>query len=325
MEVGDKMNFKDLTGQKFGKLTVKNRAENQVSPSGKSQTRWNCKCDCGSDNIVVSGDYLKRSECPSCGCEAHKNRVVKNRLNNIGEKYGRLTIVNILWEEKPVKAVCKCDCGNDYIGVKADIVSGHTQSCGCLQAKNASAANTKDWSGCVAASGVEFVKQSYMNEKGQWVWECKCPLCENYFYELPAKVNNCHTTSCGCRIQSFGETYIQSLLEDFGIKFKTQWTFEDCKDIYVLRFDFAILYDEKLLGLIEYDGKQHFEPIEYFGGEDGFRKAQRRDQIKNTYRDAHNISLLRIPYTYSLKDIETKIYEYYLSLTTAGDMWQHVS
>ena len=157
-----------------------------------------------------------------------------------------------------------------------------------------------------------------MNDYGQWVWECRCPLCSNLFYELPAKVNNGHTTSCGCRIQSFGESYIQSLLENMKLQYTSQYTFNDCKNRYVLRFDFALFYDGKLIGLIEYDGKQHFESIEFFGGQEGFIKTKQRDEIKNMYCKTNNIPLLRIPYTMSIEDIRHKIYEYYLSLTTAG-------
>lgn len=313
------MKFNDLTGQKFGHLTITGRAPSKIESSGKTRTMWYCFCDCGNPDIIkVSGDYLKRSECPSCGCEAKKSKIEKNRINNIGQKFGRLTIVDILWDEKPTKAVCKCDCGNSYIGVKADIVSGHTQSCGCLQSEKTSIANTKDWTSYVAENGVKFIKQDHMNKKGQWIWECECPLCGNKFYEFPAKVNNGHTTSCGCRIQSFGESYIQSLLENMNIQFRPQYTFNDCKSIYTLRFDFGILYNEQLLGLIEYDGKQHFEPIEFFGGQKGFEKTKNRDEIKNTYCSYHNIPLLRLPYTLSLDEIKNQIYEYYLSLTTAG-------
>lgn len=311
------MSFKDLTGLQFGKLTVVNRAESKIDKSGKRRTMWNCICDCN-NNIVVSGDYLKRSECPSCGCEAKKNRIEKNRVDNVGEKYGRLTIVDVIWGDGRTKAVCKCDCGNDYIAVKSDIVTGHTQSCGCLHSKITSFVNTKDWTGHFALSGVKLIRQHHMNNKGQWIWECECPICNNVFYELPAKVNNGHTTSCGCRVQSFGESYIQSLLENIKASFIPQYTFPDCKCVNTLHFDFAIFHNDNLLGLIEYDGKQHFEPIDFFGGKDGFEKTKKRDEIKNTYCKTHNIPLLRLPYTLSLDDIKKELYEYYLSLTTAG-------
>lgn len=312
------MKFNDLTGQKFGKLTILGRAPSKIDKSGKSRTMWYCKCDCKDEVIIVSGDYLKRSECPSCGCEATKNRIEKNRVNNIGEKFGRLTIVDILWDNERSVAVCKCDCGNDYIGIKSDIVTGHTQSCGCLQSEHTSAANTKDWSGYVSDYGIEFLYQDCMNDKGQWLWKCRCGICKNVFTALPAKVNNGHITSCGCRIQSSGEEYIKNLLEEARIDFVPQYKFDDCKLKYVLRFDFAVISNSKLLGLVEYDGKQHFEPIEFFGGEDGFKKTQERDEIKNAYCELHNIPLLRLPYTLSTDEIKTRIYEYYLSLTTAG-------
>ena len=55
------MNFKDLTGKKFGKLTALKRAPNKLSGS-KPRTRWTCLCDCG-NSIDVLYDYLKYSEC----------------------------------------------------------------------------------------------------------------------------------------------------------------------------------------------------------------------------------------------------------------------
>lgn len=310
------MPLKDFSGQKIGKLEVLKRAPNKIT-GGKNRTMWTCQCDCG-NNIDVSSDYLKRSECPSCGCETNRMKIEKNRINNIGEKHGMLKIIDIIWDDGKAKAICECDCGNNYIGNKADIICGHTQSCGCLQSKRASESNTKDWAGVVSDYGVEFICKDHMNEKGQWMWKCKCGVCGNYFIALPAKINNGHITSCGCRIQSSGEEYISSLLKELNVNFEQQYIFKDCKYKYVLKFDFAILYNKDVIGVIEYDGKQHFEPIDFFGGVDGFRKTQTRDEIKNNYCKEHNIPILRIPYTMSIEEIKNIIYEYYLSLTTAG-------
>jgi len=60
--------FQDLTGLKFGKLTVIERAEN--SPIG--HTRWDCRCECGNETIVSSSD-LKSGNTKSCGCLKKKN------------------------------------------------------------------------------------------------------------------------------------------------------------------------------------------------------------------------------------------------------------
>lgn len=311
------MRFKDLAGQQLGRSMIISRVESRIDKSGKPRTVWNCKCECGNEFEALA-DSLKRNPdlvCPEC---TNKNRSKNNRINVVGNKYGRLTILDIIPNTYPTKVRCKCDCGNEHICLQADVVNGHTQSCGCLQSINTSIANTKDWTGYIAESGIEFLYQDYKNNKGQWVWKCKCGICGNVFSELPARVNNGHVTSCGCRVQSFGEEYVKGVLQGMKVDFVPQYTFDDCKHIYTLHFDFAIFSNNNLLGLIEYDGKQHFEPIDWFGGEVGFKNTKKRDEIKNVYCKQNNIPLLRLPYTLCLNDIKTKIYEYYESLTTAG-------
>lgn len=82
--------FKDLTGQKFGKLLVLER-------TGISKNRrllWKCQCDCGNIHIANSGDLISGNTC-SCGC-IHKeqmreyNRKVKKAYNeyDLSGEYG---------------------------------------------------------------------------------------------------------------------------------------------------------------------------------------------------------------------------------------------
>ena len=301
------MGLIDLTGKQFTNLKVLYRAENSVK-NGKTRTRWHCKCNCGNEMDILYDNLARR---PNIACKecANKNRAIHNRTNVVGQKFGRLTVVDILWDKTPTKAICKCDCGNDYIAAKSDIVSGHTQSCGCLQSERTSKANTKDWSGCISDYGIEFLHRDYMNDKGQWMWKCKCGCCGNIFTALPAKINNGHITSCGCRVQSSGEEYIITVLNELNIEFIPQYKFDDCKFKYILRFDFAIFDNNKFIGLIEFDGQQHFEPIDFFGGKDAFDKTVERDNIKNSYCESNNVPLLRLPYTLKQEEIKDKIYE----------------
>jgi very-short-patch-repair endonuclease len=60
-----------------------------------------------------------------------------------------------------------------------------------------------------------------------------------------------------------------------------------------LKFDF---YLPNYNLCIEYDGRQHFEPIDFFGGEKNFEIIKKRDKIKNEYCLNNNIHLIRIPY-----------------------------
>jgi hypothetical protein len=65
-------NFQDLTGQRFGRLTVLKRTDDYISPSGNRLVQWLCRCDCGSEKITTSAS-LKRGTAQSCGC-LHKEK-----------------------------------------------------------------------------------------------------------------------------------------------------------------------------------------------------------------------------------------------------------
>lgn len=62
-------NFKDLTGRRFGRLTVLERTEDYVSPSGNRCSQWLCQCDCGNTTVVVTSS-LTLGITSSCGCKS---------------------------------------------------------------------------------------------------------------------------------------------------------------------------------------------------------------------------------------------------------------
>jgi hypothetical protein len=100
-----------------------------------------------------------------------------------------------------------------------------------------------------------------------------------------------------CVKPSKGEVAITDFLIKNNIKHDSQFEFEDCKYKRPLPFDFVIFNEDGSINyLIEYDGEQHFEPIEIFGGEEKFIQNQRNDSIKNKYCKENNIKLIRIPY-----------------------------
>lgn len=80
----------NLTGQRFGRLVVLERANDYIKPNGSHCIRWKCKCDCGNISFVVSWK-LKSGNTRSCGCmqreiakELGKNipRKIKQNPNN---------------------------------------------------------------------------------------------------------------------------------------------------------------------------------------------------------------------------------------------------
>ena len=127
----------DLTGQKFGKLTV-------ISCAGKLDGRrysWNCQCDCGNTCVVLSG-RLRNGNTKSCGCgkydglkQYNLNQSEKNKIL-IGTKFGKLTVIEDLGFRPQVEGhtrrwyKCECECGNIKEIMGNMLKQGQTSSCG---------------------------------------------------------------------------------------------------------------------------------------------------------------------------------------------------
>ena len=121
-----------------------------------------------------------------------------------------------------------------------------------------------------------------------------------------------HKRGQGCPscTESKGEREIRILLIDKDIDFNQEHTFDDCKNILPLRFDF---YLPEHNVCIEYQGRQHYEPVDFFGGVSGFENRQYRDKIKEGYCIDNNIQLLKIRYD---EDVSNFLNEYFNSKCT---------
>lgn len=106
---------------------------------------------------------------------------------------------------------------------------------------------------------------------------------------------NHHLSGIGCPIcnSSKGEIEISKLLTENNVKFKEQHRFDDCRNKQPLPFDF---YLPELDTCIEYDGIQHYRPVDYFGGKGALEKRKMIDKIKTEYCKENNIRLIRIRY-----------------------------
>lgn len=73
--------FNDLTGKRFGMVTVLSRAPNQVGLHGEQRAMWNCVCDCG-NKTIHRGSHLSSGAIKSCGC------------------YGRVALLNAIYTHR---------------------------------------------------------------------------------------------------------------------------------------------------------------------------------------------------------------------------------
>lgn len=291
-------------GNKYGKLTV---LEKVPRPEGRpAGAYWLCQCECGNQKVIRGAD-LRAGSVNSCGCLYGKHSII----DETGKHYGKLTVISQTENREfgSVKWLCKCECGN-YCEVAGDALrQGQTQSCGCLIKERSREANLKN------IAGQKFGKLTVLEideqtsaEKDRVFWKCQCD-CGKITSIYSSNLINGITKSCGCIRSSYGEEQIEKILIKNNINYCKEYTFSDLHTNNVpLRFDFAIFNKQhQLIQLIEYDGKQHYIPVEKFGGEKAFNHMKLNDERKNKYCKEHNIKLVRIPYTnldIKLKDLE---------------------
>lgn len=114
----------DITGQKFGRLTVIEK----VGTDNVGHLMWKCKCDCGNEVVVLATNLIQHCT-QSCGC-LHSEICSANGDDLISQKFGKLTVVS-LHCIAPRKYLCTCECGGQTIVEPSNLKTGHTQSCGC--------------------------------------------------------------------------------------------------------------------------------------------------------------------------------------------------
>lgn len=132
---------KDETGNRYGKLLVLRRAEE--NKGGK--VCWVCKCDCGNE-IVVRGANLRGGKTNSCGCIRRERMKTLHALHGnkgklideTGHRYGRLTVIRKgSTTRSGAKWICKCDCGKYTEVYGISLRFGDVRSCGCLRVESA--------------------------------------------------------------------------------------------------------------------------------------------------------------------------------------------
>lgn len=129
---------KDLTGQRFGKLVVIGQADPIYTKAGKPIRRWNCRCDCGNELIVLQNALTAtKNGTRSCGCS--RKEYQREKMEDLtGKRFGRLLVLGP--EELPEKKSnglkigwrCRCDCGKEILTTRKELVNIGVKSCGCL-------------------------------------------------------------------------------------------------------------------------------------------------------------------------------------------------
>ena len=286
---------------KYGKLTIKYTYKNE-----KRQAMSHCVCDCGNIKDVLFYNICKGTT-KSCGCMEKESRYGRNHTDEsiISLKFGRLTVIeksdkkasngSMLWK-------CQCECGNITYSNSSNLKRGHTTSCGCakrdfIESLKLDVINKK-------FGYLTVIKEVHDKSYVRRMVECKCDCGNICICSINDLITN-HTSSCGCKFKSKGESLIEIILKELKVDYIPQYRFETCKNIKPLPFDF---YLPNYNICIEYQGEQHYHPITFWGGEKGFEKRQKLDKIKSDFCKNNNIKLMCLPYTLSDNELKNILY-----------------
>lgn len=291
-----------MIGRQFGRWTVLDVVKNYKN--GKTYCRCVCSCEKQTVKMVYKNSLLK-GESQSCGCLSRELAQERQRSNRVGERFGHLVVKEMLYNYKGEKTycLCDCDCGNEHVCSLSNLVTGDTTSCGCNSSNKCWDGRRTDLIG--QRFGKLVVKKmlyGYSNKKTYC--ECHCD-CGNDSIVYMGNLLQGFTHSCGCgEHDSIGEQLVKSILDENNVKYDYNHRFDDCRNALPLPFDF---YLPDYNTCIEYDGIQHFQLVEHFGGQEEFERRKVNDNIKTNYCIDKNINLIRLPYTLSHEEIKNII------------------
>ncbi len=264
------------------------------------------KCRCKIDGYEWYGRpsvLLYGGGCKICG---HKKRwdsrgrkttedirkemyVINPNIEIIGEYQGTHT---------PIKCKCKID-GKIWESFVCNLLNGSAGCpvCASKHLRELEALSTDTVKQRIVEYGLNTELLSEYKNNKEYL-KCKCTI-HNYEYSVsPRTILYNKSSGCPLCTQSMGERKMIKILNNLGYDPVQQYTFPDCKYIGCLRFD---AYCSNLHTAFEYQGQQHYYPVDFSGKGMEHAKQQYtigviRDNIKRKYCRLNNIRLIEIPY-----------------------------
>ena len=253
---------------------------------------------CGKIYSVLPSNFIRGSRCPSCfGTHRKTNTQFNHEVYDlVGDEYTFLDpYINTMTKIR----VKHNKCGHIYEVRPRNFLKGRR----CPYCN-----------GNVKKTEAEFNHEVYDLVGGEYIFldtyvnnytklKVKHIKCGNVYEVRPTDFIS-HQTRCPLCNSSKGETIITKILDTLNITYESQKTFPDLRDTQLLSYDFYIPSQSIL---IEYQGQQHYEPVDCFGGNDKFVVQQKHDKMKSDYAKDHGYHLIAVPYTY---DTFSKIKKY---------------
>jgi very-short-patch-repair endonuclease len=182
--------------------------------------------------------------------------------------------------------------------------NGHLNGSGCPECvRDSQTSNTEEFiqkSVKLHGNKYDYSKVDYQGALNKVTINCSI---HGDFDQTP----NDHLRGCGCSscFESKGEKHIATILNSNNIQFIRQKSFDECRGkSNPLRFDFFL---PDLNVLIEYDGQQHFKPVDFYGGEEKFTKQQQLDNLKRELCLSNGCNLIEVEEGYDFQELISNI------------------
>ena len=282
----------ETTEQFIEKLKIVNPEITVIGKYINSQTKIEVQHTCGYKWNTTPTSLLQGSSCPKCFGTLKKTtkqfieelKIINPEITVIGEYINSRTKIEV-----------QHSCGHKWKVTPNGLLQGTScTKCARLVKKT------------------KFIKEiGLINPEltviGEYVnTQTKTKVQHSCGYEWKARPSDLlKGKSCPRCKESKGEKFLSKVLTSNNISFVSQFNLvKNPKTNYWLKSDFAILNkDSEPILILEYDGEQHFKPVEIFGGEKSLKATQYRDYVKNEYCKENNIPFLRFNYKQSENDI----------------------
>lgn len=266
----------------------KNRYDYSLVEYTKGKEKIKIICSIHGVFEQVAEAHLDKNGCPTCfGTPKRTNEKFIKEANDVHKYKYDYSLVKYIDNSTEVKIICP----------KHGVFGRHPYShinlkSGCGKCNNIRYNGAEEYFDLVKKIYDNFYTYDYSSFKNANEHiSITCPIHGIFYMSVRGHLNGHVCPSC--RDKSSGEKEVENFLIKKQIKYIFQKRFNDCKNVNTLSFDF---YLPELNLCIEYDGKQHYEPIDFYGGDKALKLYKKRDRIKTKYCKNNSINLLRIKY-----------------------------
>jgi hypothetical protein len=253
-------------------------------------------CPIHGEFLQTFGSHKSGHQCLKCGYEKVSS---EKRITGLNEflkikhknKYD-YSLIDYKRSDRKIQIICPKH------GIFSQTPKAHMNGAGCSKCSNNVKTKEEVLNDFYKLYGKDkynydlFIEYKNLRQK----IKIKCNKCNIFFEKSVGK----HLIGRGCprcKKTFKGEKKIEEYLINNSIDYKTEYSFNDCRDKNPLRFDF---YLPDLNICIEYDGIGHYKPLGMSSNKEsmieGFEYMKRHDKIKTSYCLSSNIPLIRIPY-----------------------------